>query len=87
MIQRQEPAPSRVMGAGGAGGLTKGLALGGRSLASPSLFVLFSSKHTLLPSGEGTGLRVGAGLWASVDPRDRAPTWKSSSFPLGARGS
>ena len=33
----------------GAGGLSKGLALGGRSLASPSLVHCSVSKHTLLP--------------------------------------
>lgn len=51
----------------GAGGLSKGLALGGCSLASPSLVALLSFQAH---AASFTGLEVSAGLWASVDPRD-----------------
>ena len=51
----------------GAGGLSKGLALRGCSLASPSLVALLSFQAH---AASFTGLKVSAGLWASVDPRD-----------------
>ena len=71
--QRQEPAPSRVMRAGGAGGVSGAGGLQSQP-SSPEAWLLAGapwlsrlwlhcpvSKHTLLPSGEGAGLKVSLG--------------------------